>query len=288
MRLHGRSAQFAKAEIIANLNVHDMIIPLNFDVFMQVTIPIVLETETWVIIMEQLFLYLMILSRWFLPRGAITRNELSQLLFVFIGIASDITELFALFEEPAVRLSTDLTYAILSIWSISLLQFTFVLTATHSPKKSRPALAQRPGSATEEETPVEKNLIKAFFQTEVWSICVNFLLQDGPFLAVRLYVMIELKVLTYSIIFFTAKNALLVMLLVYRLSVLCCERQAKVEATTVEESELGSRDILTENSKNKQAEIRKIGESKQDNSVVPLSESETRKRNGKSDIENEL
>lgn len=264
-----------------------MIIPLNFDFFLQVTIPIVLETETWVIIMEQLFLYLMILSRWFLPRGEITRNELSQLLFVFIGIASDITELFALFEEPAVRLSTDLTYAILSIWSISLLQFTFVLTATHSPKKTRPVLAQRSGSATEEETPMEKNLIKAFFQTEVWSICVNFLLQDGPFLAVRLYVMIEFKVLTYSIIFFTAKNALLVMLLVYRLSVLCCERRAKVEATTVEESEPGSMDQLTEKSKNKQAEIiRKIDESKQDTSVVPLSDSETRKR--KSDIENEI
>ena len=95
-----------------------------------------IETDTLVVIMEQLFLYLMILSRWFLPRGEITRDELSQLLFVFIGVTSDITELFALFEEDEVRQSTNLTYAILCVWTFSLLQFTFVLTTTHNPQKA--------------------------------------------------------------------------------------------------------------------------------------------------------
>ncbi|XP_052787667.1 transmembrane protein 26-like [Mya arenaria] len=191
-------------------------------------VPIELETDTWVVIMEQLFLYLMILGRWALPRGEITRGELSQLLFVFIGIASDITELFALFEENTVRKNTGLTYAILCIWSISLLQFTFVLTSTHSPRKAVAAAAAFTRDDEDEEAEVDEGCVKHVFQTEVWSICVNFLFQDGPFLAVRLYAMIALKILTYSIIFFTAKNALLVMLLVYRLSVLCCERKRKV------------------------------------------------------------
>ena len=243
------------------------------------TIPIVLETETWVIIMEQLFLYLMILSRWILPRGEITRNELSQLLFVFIGIASDITELFALFEESAVRLSTDLTYVILCIWSISLLQFTFVLTATHSPKKTRTALATT--SASCEDDDESQDVVAALFQTEVWSICVNFLLQDGPFLAVRLYTMIEFKVLTYSIIFFTAKNGLLVMLLVYRLSVLCLERQSKVGAAEEEASSVSSKKALDRSDEF----TGNVDESNNGNNAVPMTE--TRKRNGSNGIENE-
>lgn len=201
--------------------------------------------------MEQLFLYLMILSRWILPRGEITRNELSQLLFVFIGIASDITELFALFEESTVRMNTDITYAILCIWSVSLLQFTLVLTATHSPKKARTALATRPVSPDGDDAQV--NFVMAFFQTEVWSICVNFVLQDGPFLVVRLYTMIELKLMTYSIIFFTAKNGLVVMLLVYRLSVLCVARRRK-EGTGEGASSLGSNNSCQENNKTKSIE----------------------------------
>lgn len=216
--------------------------------------------------MEQLFLYLMILSRWILPRGAITRNELSQLLFVFIGIASDITELFALFEETTVRMNTNLTYAILCIWSVSLLQFTLVLTATHSPKKTRTALATKPGSADGDDD-VQVNLLMAFFQTEVWSICVNFLLQDGPFLVVRLYTIIELKLMTYSIIFFTAKNALLVMLLVYRLSVLCVERRSKVKTgaeTGAEAASLESNNSCQEKNHSKSIEsLEKVEERKQ-------------------------
>ena len=188
-----------------------------------------MEPETWVIIMEQLFLYLMILGRWVLPRGEISRNELSQLLFVFIGIASDITELFALFEEHKVRTNTGLTYAILTVWTVSLLQFTFVLTSTHSPRKTRMGFQTDedldPDYMEPEEEAEQPGCLKHFFQTEVWSICVNFLFQDGPYLTVRLYTMIAFELLTYSIIFFTAKNALLVMLLVYRLCVLCCDRK---------------------------------------------------------------
>ena len=190
-----------------------------------------METDTWVVIMEQLFLYLMILGRWVLPRGEISRNELSQLLFVFIGIASDITELFALFEENKVRENTGLTYAILCVWTMSLLQFTFVLTSTHSPRKTRM------GFQTDEEPEVDEDepppgCLKSFFQTEVWSICVNFLFQDGPYLTVRMYTMVALQLLTYSIIFFTAKNALLVMLLVYRLCVLCCDKRKPKSVTS--------------------------------------------------------
>ena len=202
--------------------------------------PIELETDTWVVIMEQMFLYLMILGRWALPRGEISRSELSQLLFVFIGIASDITELFALFDESKVRQSTELTYAILCIWSVSLFQFTFVLTSTHSPQQMTVAAT----FTTDREVDKDEGCLKHMFQTEIWSILVNFLLQDGPFLAVRLYTIISLNLITYSIIFFTAKNALLIMLLIYRVCVVCCERKRKVDNSDAESSHKSSEGTL--------------------------------------------
>ena len=90
---------------------------------------------------EQTLLFLLIIARWLLPKGDITRDQLSQLLFVYIGIASDISEIFVLFEERFVIDRPLLVYAILSAWSLSLFQYTLVLTATRS-RKTRVAHAQ--------------------------------------------------------------------------------------------------------------------------------------------------
>ena len=46
----------------------------------------------WVVMIEQLLLFVLILGRWMLPKGKISRDELSQLLLVYIGMAADIIE----------------------------------------------------------------------------------------------------------------------------------------------------------------------------------------------------
>lgn len=212
----------------------------NYKILFQIHIPIELEQNTWVMITEQLVLYLIVLARWVLPRGEISRDELSQLLFVFIGIAGDISEMFAFFEEKKVLESPNVMYAILCIWTFSLIQFMFVLTSTHNPIKASAAGAFLTGNEepVEDEDPVQESCLKQMFQTEVWSIFVNFLFQDGPYLAIRLYIMFGVKLLNYSIIFFTAKNALLTMLLCYRIIVVCCARKRKVASV----SELSAND----------------------------------------------
>lgn len=71
-------------------------------------------------IIEQTILLVLILSRWLLPKGELTREELSQLLLVrietiiaihnsrfrffevYIGIAADIVEFFEVFKEHQV------------------------------------------------------------------------------------------------------------------------------------------------------------------------------------------
>nr|KAG5703837.1 hypothetical protein BaRGS_031471 [Batillaria attramentaria] len=103
-----------------------------------VEIPIRLSADKWVVVVEELMLYLMILGRWLLPRGEVGREQLSQLLFAFIGIASDI--------------------------------------------------------------------------------------MDGPFLALRLYCMVTYDLITYSLVFFTAKNTLVILLLLYKITILLSKR----------------------------------------------------------------
>ncbi|ESO87216.1 hypothetical protein LOTGIDRAFT_183655, partial [Lottia gigantea] len=184
-----------------------------------VTIPIKLGADVWVSVIEQSLLFLLILCRWILPRGEITRDQLSQLLFVYIGMASDIMELFVLFDEEKVRRDKGLVYVILVAWTISLLQFCLVLTATKNPKKARVAI--RPVTDTVNVKKKKKDYLIMCLTTEVWSLMVTFLMQDGPFLCVRLFTLINHNLITYNILFFTCKNMLVVMLLTYRLIVLC-------------------------------------------------------------------
>ena len=71
-----------------------------------------------------------IIGRWLLPRGAITREQLSALLIVYVGIAADILEVFELFDEENIMYNQSITIATLFVFSWCLLSFCLVTTAT--------------------------------------------------------------------------------------------------------------------------------------------------------------
>ena len=71
-----------------------------------------------------------IIGRWLLPRGAITREQLSALLIGYVGIAADILEVFELFEEENLMYQQSMTIATLFVFSWCLLSFCLVTTAT--------------------------------------------------------------------------------------------------------------------------------------------------------------
>ena len=65
-------------------------------------------------------------------------------------------------------------------------------------------------------------------------------MQDGPFLCVRLYVIIASGSLTYTILFYTFKNALVMALQFYRVIVITCEvdqKEEEEEEVKVEEND---------------------------------------------------
>ncbi|XP_048480260.1 transmembrane protein 26 [Plutella xylostella] len=172
-----------------------------------------IPTDMWVTLIEQFLMLTLIVGRWLLPKGELTRDQLSQLLLVYIGTAADIIEFFDSFKDEKVATEKVLVLLTLAIWSWSLIQFTVVLTATKS-RKSR-------GTANRSDMSTSRACCCSI---EVCAIMMNIVLQDAPFLAFRLLIICHYNIVNYMNIFFTCKNTLVILLQIYRLYVLHLER----------------------------------------------------------------
>ena len=226
----------------------------------------------------------LIIGRWLIPRGSITRDQLSALLLGYVGTTADILEIFELFKEEEVMYEEGVTYAVISVYSLALYQFTLVTTATSDDKepenedifvKLRDKIKTKkiyPDGRTLDErfpTDVEKQkyvemikkeegIHKRFrgrgkgkklsahskmlqkiaktkaakeeeiliqrreIHAELFQIIVTLFMLDTPFLALRLYVIVIFKITSEMHVFFTCKNILVLLLLVYRLLILNC------------------------------------------------------------------
>lgn len=127
-----------------------------------------ISKETWVTLIEQFLMLILIIGRWMLPKGDLTRDQLSQLLLVYIGTAADIIEFFDSFKEDRIAREPVLVYLTLGIWAWSLMQFTVVLTATKS-RKSRLSS----GNAVKRRIHTETSCCSI----DVWGITLNMILQ---------------------------------------------------------------------------------------------------------------
>ncbi|CAH1239937.1 TMEM26 [Branchiostoma lanceolatum] len=209
--------------------------------------------ENWVGALEQILVMLLVIGRWLLPRGDLTRDELSQLLLVYIAMAADIVELFQVFEEERVGNKSRVVYTALSLFTWSLLQFTIVLTAVRA-RKSRPGAihttsllkssqaadgqgqqsegngdraGQRRGTIERlTEQLQERNLVLCgCCHPDVFAMATTIFMQDGPFLAFRLYLIFYERVLTQGVLFFVGKNTLLIVLQLYRIAIICTGKE---------------------------------------------------------------
>jgi hypothetical protein len=168
-----------------------------------------LEDTTWIVVIQESLVYLLVFGRWILPRSEVSRAALSDLLLEYLAIASDIMELYAIFDEDVVQSNFGATYAILTIWSISFLQFVPVLVFKQKYRHLQSPRMSKINRACGE------------YFAEVVVTLTSILLQDGPFLCLRLYIMLRFELITYSLVFFVLKNIVAVLLLLYRLVILC-------------------------------------------------------------------
>ncbi|CAJ0592764.1 unnamed protein product [Cylicocyclus nassatus] len=179
------------------------------------------EEELRLQLLEQLLLVVLIIGRWLLPKGDISREQLSQILLAYLAISSDIVEFFDVFKEKPVYNNVGVQQIVLAAWTLSLLQFPFVLTVSRA-RKMRVAITK-----TYEELILPTrppNFWEIIYDVDIWAIVLANALQDIPFLMVRLYLMLQYGLVTYTMIFFTCKNALIIALQTYRAFILLNDR----------------------------------------------------------------
>ncbi|XP_059379578.1 transmembrane protein 26-like [Carassius carassius] len=176
-----------------------------------------LDPENWVEALEQTMLIVLVLGRWLMPKGDMSRDQLSQLLMVYVGLGADILDIFDTFKEPQVKTKQAVIIVGLSLFSWALMQFPLVLTQTSHPRV-------REEDQSEAAKPGRAGWTVSCCSSEVWSLLLTVGLQDGPFLIYRLYLMIRENVLNQLMIFFTCKNILIVLLEVYRICVVHLEQ----------------------------------------------------------------
>ncbi|XP_037925117.1 transmembrane protein 26 [Hermetia illucens] len=194
----------------ANLRQLNQLFGVNLDVPR-----IKLDPKMWITLIEQFLMLILIIGRWLLPKGDLTRDQLSQLLLVYIGTAADIIEFFDSYKDESISNVPLLVLLTLGIWSWSLMQFTIVLSATRA-RKPR-------GGSTSNQDETNDCCNGCCCGIDVWGIVLNVILQDAPFLAFRLLIIVHYKIINYMNVFFTCKNTLVILLQLYRLYVVNTE-----------------------------------------------------------------
>ena len=101
------------------------------------------DEGTFIQLFHQILLFFIVLGRWMLPRGDISRDELSQLLLIFIGTGADIIEFIdeTVQDDKTNQICNSQLHLILwACWSVSLVQFCFVFTAYARPQQKALAI----------------------------------------------------------------------------------------------------------------------------------------------------
>ena len=81
-----------------------------------------MNNDDWLLMLEQALLVVVIFGRWLLPKGDLTRDQLSSLLLVYLGTASDITDFFSALNEKTILPYPSLIIIVLVTWAWSIMQ----------------------------------------------------------------------------------------------------------------------------------------------------------------------
>lgn len=148
-----------------------------------------------------LFLTCLILVRWFLPN--LNESKHSQVL-AYISIAADMVDISSYIQDPSMDEYYSLVKSIEAVFGLSLIQFSFSLTAKKKRNKNLKGF---------------RNFIDLLFATQAWAVLLQLVTQDFPSLIVRIFIIQMMTETKTNLFFFVLKNGLLVLLEIYRIIV---------------------------------------------------------------------
>ncbi|KAM5140336.1 transmembrane protein 26-like [Mantella aurantiaca] len=176
-------------------------------------------------ILEQLMILVLVIGRWLMPKGLLKREQLSQLLLIYLGVGADILDILQLVKERAVNMHRTVAIVGLSLFCWTITQFAFVPLPEdeETPKSQKTSVTEESLSLSD----IKPRLMSLCCFNEIESFLITIGVQDGPFLAYRVYVVIILGTITDSIVFFICKNILTIIIEAYRLVALYQDRRDK-------------------------------------------------------------
>lgn len=176
--------------------------------------------------LELSLLLLVIVGRWVLPKGITSRSNLSQLLLIYMSIASDIVDLLTIFNEEQVLSSQRMLIATLVVLSWSLLQFATNMSAA-SKNNNRSANLDSFRQVLRKRRRRRIFLfysMQILFENDAWYLYeLNLMSCSAIQLSLRLVAVIKFGVRSYSTLFFTCKNGIILFLQFYRLIAIVSE-----------------------------------------------------------------
>ncbi|XP_069802732.1 transmembrane protein 26-like [Dendropsophus ebraccatus] len=172
----------------------------------------------WLEALEQLMILVLVIGRWLMPKGEISRDQLSELLLIYIGLGADILDILLLIKEPSVDTNWNVTMVALCLFSWATLQFTLVLTQSDS----SPVQKAQDEEETQSPPDGKEGCATSCCTNDIWSLLITVGMQDGPFLIFRLYLAIQERMLNEMMIFYICKNILTVSIEIYRIVVVHC------------------------------------------------------------------
>ena len=186
-----------------------------------------LDDDVFIYAIEQSFLLFMIIGRWTLPKGQMSRDKLSNLVLVLVGKACDMTDFFTLFSHRNVAKDRSFTIVVLIVWSLSVFQFPISFTESRDDNVVISIHRNR------QYMQVAVRTLNVCLKTEIWSILASIFMQEFPFLVCRSYAVGALGIVDDTIIFFLFKNCLIIAMYLYRLVSLCLETDPYSDRGTV-------------------------------------------------------
>lgn len=213
-----------------------------------------LSDDDWVVATEVTFLMIIIIGRWMLPKGRMSRSALSQLLLVYLSLASDMIDLLSIFQEEKVIHNYQMIYSTLAVFSWSTFQFCLNLLASRGrtfrfePESPSPTMELSAKQHKRRHTPHRmQGTCRTLISSELPSIFITILMQDLPFVIIRLIAVIHFKVQSYTTIFFTCKNLIILFLQCYRLWSICIEHIDQDEQIDFDRQSTVTRRLVTLN-----------------------------------------
>jgi hypothetical protein len=106
-----------------------------------------------------------------------------------------------------VRENLTLSILVLTLWTLSLLQFCLAFTISRGRKR---------------RFDIERDSSRKSFcnPSDFWGMLISLFLQDIPFFSFRAVLIFHYHILSYSTVFFTSKNGLIIILQWYRMTVI--------------------------------------------------------------------